>query len=696
MLGSDSTHAGCYRHKHESDFPSHFAVSRNMQLAILVLLVGLNIFFILLCMSYGLQKGYEWQIMWIVAVMLKVFIELAVTPIIESLVLDYGLPSLIKRDIFLVIQALLASSKRIVNDKKCFHLNQFSSTDYVHASSLLAREMPDLLEAKIVLMYRDTLPDRLVQGRALRVDAGKERSNGSIKHSIVLSVVTTLVYVSSLDANIQKVLVYCIPGMFIVVFGFLLVNMTPFSFMAMLLVFVILFLVGPVIVHAISRAMFPNFHSTSFAARDRRLTREHGLVLPMTSRDLSQVDMEDSDGVLKLRGDAVRPAKGTVTPFNGNIASRHQSWWQKTENDVVSDDSDDPDSYKSLLAHIKSVENGTLEEDKKAAEEEAKIQAAISAAEIAAIDAAVYTDVVPSKATVSLTAMEEGDQANAHQVAATEAAAAATAVSECAPFPGKLVSVQSIRSSFISLANVSSSSVSVLARDAGTDAGVSDGTDVGADIDSVESTDDGADDGADDSSDDGAVEGINVGTVECIGAGLIAKTADAARVSDLERDFAVAEIAHADALTHQKNVADKKLEKRLAGKMNKTGIEGSSESTKKAAFNDMGVTMKNEATATVESDLAVQLSDKDTRSDGDTLLVQDDTDATHTKTKNKTHVKKKKKKKKKSKMKKGKNAKRTVVALGPTHAPVDNATEGSTKTSSKTVKKANTKKPKKV
>ena len=130
--------------------------------------------------------------------------------------------------------------------------------------------------------------------------------------------------------------------------------------------------------------------------------------------------------------------------------------------------------------------------------------------------------------------------------------------------------------------------------------------------------------------------------------------------------------------------------------MNKTGIEGSSESTKKAAFNDMGVTMKNEATATVESDLAVQLSDKDTRSDGDTLLVQDDTDATHTKTKNKTHVKKKKKKKKKSKMKKGKNAKRTVVALGPTHAPVDNATEGSTKTNSKTVKKANTKKPKKV
>jgi len=407
MLGSDSTHAGCYQQKHSNDFPSHKAVSRSFQLFILAGLVVLNIFFMLLCMSYGLHKGREWQVMWAVAVLLKVFIELAVTPFIESLVLDYGLPSLIKRDILLVIHALLASSKRIVNDKKCFHLNQFSSTDYLHASSLLAREMPDLLEAKIVLMYRDTLPDRLVQGRAIRMEAGKKRSRGSIKHSLILSVVTTLVYISSLDGNIQRVLVYSIPGTFFVLFGFLLVTMTPFSFVALLVGFVLLFLVGPKILHSVSRALFPDFYASSFAARDRRLTREHSLVLPMTSVDLTiGRDMDDTDGVLKPRQGDVRPAKGTTAPSPG-FASQ-QSWWQKSQDDVVSDDSDDPDSHKVLLMHIKVVESGTQEEDKKAVEEETMQQAAITAAELATMDGAVQADEPSERVTVILSAMEEG------------------------------------------------------------------------------------------------------------------------------------------------------------------------------------------------------------------------------------------------------------------------------------------------
>jgi hypothetical protein len=304
-------------------------------------------------MSYGLQKGSEWQMMWILVVLLKVFIDVAITPFFESLVLDFGLPSLIKRDMLLVIHALLVSSKRIVNDKKCFHLNQFSSTDYVHASSLLAREMPDLLEAKIVLMYRDTLPDRLVQGRAIRLETEKQRAGRSIMHSAILSVVTTLLYVSSLDESIQHVLVYFIPGTFFVLFGFLLMAITPFAFIVLVLGSVFVIIVGPAISSSISRALFPNFCASS-AGHDLSKTNEHNRVLPLTSMDFSKGDEHETEGVLKPRGEDMRPATGTV-PLEGSV-SRH-TWWQKSSrDDIVSDDSDDPDSHECLLAHLKAVE----------------------------------------------------------------------------------------------------------------------------------------------------------------------------------------------------------------------------------------------------------------------------------------------------------------------------------------------------
>jgi hypothetical protein len=312
----------------------------------------------------------------------------------------------------------------------------------------------------------------------------------------------------------------------------------------------------------------------------------------------------------------------------------------------VSDDSDDPDSYKSLLAHIKSVENGTLEEDKKAVEEELKIRVEKRTAELAAIDAAIHSDAIPVKPIGSLASMEEGGQVDPHQVlaatasaAAASAAAAAGAVSGGAPgkrappSPRKLVSVQSIRSSFISFANMP-----------------------------------------------GIAKGVNTATAT----DTVVKTCDVnaapACVSDphLVREFMVAETAKAAALVHQESVAQEKLEKRLAKKTRKARTEGGAISTKKALANDGDVMRGNEAAATVVLGQAVPPSDRGTwAADDIPFLLLPDTNDSHTK----------KKIKKKTKVKKKTNVK--II-----HVPVDSAEKGTTRTTVKATKKSKKKKKK--
>merc|ERR1711871_1243701 len=154
----------------------------------------------------------------------------------------------------------MGSCNRLLNEKKCFHLKQFSATDYIHASALLAREMPDLLESKIILMYRDPLPDRLVQRREMFACTLK---NNDSRHTILscihrggFAIIAALVFFSSLDFYIQRVVVYAASALCFVVFGTILLYVPFATFALLLLVFVSTFLIGPLVYVGISRAFF--------------------------------------------------------------------------------------------------------------------------------------------------------------------------------------------------------------------------------------------------------------------------------------------------------------------------------------------------------------------------------------------------------------------------------------------------------
>ena len=142
MLGMRSLRGECYLNKHNKEFKLKRAVTNEIKYLVFGMLVLCYGFLISVILSYGANKGRNWHYAWLIITLLKCVFDLSVKQMMLSVVVNYGIPNLVKDDVNKVKKILEVCGLKLLRSKPAFHLNRFSPSDYLFASTYVAKVYP--------------------------------------------------------------------------------------------------------------------------------------------------------------------------------------------------------------------------------------------------------------------------------------------------------------------------------------------------------------------------------------------------------------------------------------------------------------------------------------------------------------------------------------------------------------------------
>jgi hypothetical protein len=252
MLGRDTPQAGTYKVKYSSEFRDQFAVASEIKVIVFILVLLVDLYLAFITIMHGAEKGREWQSSWLLVTCTKVVFDIAFKEMLQSVVIKYGIPNLLVDDMKAVRRSLIRGGNRVLKPKPAYHLNRFSATDYTFVSSMVAREFPELVESKLVIMYRDVLPERLTQERYKRQSSflvsttpGGNGTGAPLIKMLTLSAVTVALQFGALSEEIQRLMLDVIPAGLLVAASWLLLAISKSASLIVLLLMLLVVTSGP-------------------------------------------------------------------------------------------------------------------------------------------------------------------------------------------------------------------------------------------------------------------------------------------------------------------------------------------------------------------------------------------------------------------------------------------------------------------
>jgi hypothetical protein len=156
----------------------------------LSLLLGLDAYFVFMCINYGNLKGRRWQMNWMISCLVYVLVDIFIKHVNIVFVVYYYIPELIKKHTDVMKLRLAKAIDTFVrhsfsdraHTRGHTHDDGFSVTDHLFVSSIVARAFPELLESSIVLSYRSFAISEY-QAANLRTDQAPSQEPGSPRRS---------------------------------------------------------------------------------------------------------------------------------------------------------------------------------------------------------------------------------------------------------------------------------------------------------------------------------------------------------------------------------------------------------------------------------------------------------------------------------------------------------------------------------
>jgi hypothetical protein len=167
LMGRHSNQARLFANQ-RSAVQIKFATSMWVKGLALAVLLGLDVYFVLMCVLYGDLKGKTWQLNWMISSFVYVMVDVFIKHVNIVFLVYYCIPELIKMhtdamklrltkaiDAF-VVDSVRARERTKSNQHPSMPKTEelFSVTDYLFVSTIVARAFPHLLESRIVLSYR--------------------------------------------------------------------------------------------------------------------------------------------------------------------------------------------------------------------------------------------------------------------------------------------------------------------------------------------------------------------------------------------------------------------------------------------------------------------------------------------------------------------------------------------------------------
>jgi hypothetical protein len=310
LLGTDTPKGGTFRRKYESEFERTKVLTIEFKVCVAVGMALINVFLVMICVGYGATKGNKWQNSWLGLCIFKSAFDVLVKRFTQAVVIGFAVPNLILSEVRSIKENLRRSARRLTKDNADFKLDKFSATDYTFASSLLAKQMPHLLESKIILMYRDVMPERLMQ------NYHKKKSGRTLFQTATFALVVVLLQFGALSEGVKKLLVHIIPSLFFVLitFGLVMAKENPSAF-ALVVSLLTVFFVLPMVYY---------FH---------RVMNETGEITSQAKR---------SSNAQSIMGMSFNNASSAKKELNSKTKFDTESCWVDSDDD---DDSDDEMSF---------------------------------------------------------------------------------------------------------------------------------------------------------------------------------------------------------------------------------------------------------------------------------------------------------------------------------------------------------------
>ena len=257
FLGPETNHSGTFTSKHNAEFCSKRASSVSLKVSLGLFVIAVNVFLILVCMSYGNERGRKWQKSWLLTVLFKILIDLVFSQFFNGLIIGFLLPNLLMSDLALIRKKLLRSGEKLITSTSPYKFSKFSASDFTFASSLVAKQMPHLIEARLILVHRDNIPERIFQRRCSRLKSQEEQLMQTSKNTPGIKMKMRILYQSfsylfvqfalafgSLSQDVQSVIIFVIPSTLVlgISWFFILISNNQVLFLAFLLAIVCLIL----------------------------------------------------------------------------------------------------------------------------------------------------------------------------------------------------------------------------------------------------------------------------------------------------------------------------------------------------------------------------------------------------------------------------------------------------------------------
>jgi hypothetical protein len=220
LLGRDSRQAKIFA-RQRSALHERILTSVYVKICVICLLVGLDAYFIFMCLLYGDIKGREWQVNWAISCGVYILVDIFIKHVNIVFLIYYFIPvcmienhtKVMKLRFMQAIDALVVNSFKVRTRKQphphphphpdeaagqvqqlvvagevqqhtgyprqtaiSISRQQFSVTDYLFVSTLVAEAFPQLLESWIVLSYRSIAVSEY-QARKLRMKVDENHSS---------------------------------------------------------------------------------------------------------------------------------------------------------------------------------------------------------------------------------------------------------------------------------------------------------------------------------------------------------------------------------------------------------------------------------------------------------------------------------------------------------------------------------------
>jgi hypothetical protein len=185
LLGRDTPAAIIFETKSAEDFKHTKVVTKTMKRLAMLMLVGINFFFVYYAMLTGYRRGINWQRTYLMACIIQFVTEIVLFETMECVWVNCCIPVLVSSEVRRVGESITEVVRNLCSNVHADANIFLNAPDYLFVSTNVAKKFPHLMESILVQAYTTHLPGELARKWQVGAIARNQRMQ-RLRHATLL------------------------------------------------------------------------------------------------------------------------------------------------------------------------------------------------------------------------------------------------------------------------------------------------------------------------------------------------------------------------------------------------------------------------------------------------------------------------------------------------------------------------------